>query len=77
MTSTVAHGCYQMVTIATNKDMMSPKTVATEVHSSDGRFGDITDEHCRHGSHVAKVGHLIATEAFCSSECTHIYRCKI
>jgi hypothetical protein len=42
--STVARGCYQMVTIAMSDDMMSPKTVAIEGHSSDGRFGDITDE---------------------------------
>jgi hypothetical protein len=44
MTSMVARGCYQMVTIATGEDMMSRKTVATEGHSSDGPFGDITDE---------------------------------
>jgi hypothetical protein len=44
VTSTVAHGCYQMVTIATGEDMISPKTVATEGHNSDGRFDDITDE---------------------------------
>jgi hypothetical protein len=44
VTSTVARGYYQMVTISMGKDMMSPKTVATEVHNSDGQFGDITDE---------------------------------
>jgi hypothetical protein len=33
-----------MIIIATGEDMMSLKTVATEVHSSDGQFGDITDE---------------------------------
>jgi hypothetical protein len=43
MTSTVACGCYQMVTIAMGEDMISPKTVATEVHNSDGRFSDITN----------------------------------
>jgi hypothetical protein len=42
--STVTHSCYQMVTIATGEDMISPKAVATERHSSNGRFGDITDE---------------------------------
>jgi hypothetical protein len=44
VTSTVARGHYQMVIIATGEDMMSPKTVATEVHSSDGQFSDITNE---------------------------------
>jgi hypothetical protein len=44
VTSTVARDCYQMITIATGEDMMSLKIVATEVHNSDGRFGDITDE---------------------------------
>jgi hypothetical protein len=33
-----------MVTVATGENVMSSKTVATEDHSSDGRFGDITDE---------------------------------
>jgi hypothetical protein len=33
-----------MVTIAMGKDMMSPKTIATEGHNGDGRFSDITDE---------------------------------
>jgi hypothetical protein len=33
-----------MVTIATSEDMMSSKTVATEVYNSDRGFGDITDE---------------------------------
>jgi hypothetical protein len=33
-----------MVTIAMGRDMMSPMIVATKVHSSDERFGDITDE---------------------------------
>jgi hypothetical protein len=42
--STVARGCYQMIIIAMSEDMMSPKTVGTEVHNSDGQFGDITDE---------------------------------
>jgi hypothetical protein len=44
VTSTVAHGCYQMVTIAMGEDMMSPKIFTTEGHGSDGRFSDITDE---------------------------------
>jgi hypothetical protein len=44
VTSTVAHGCYQMAKIAMGKDMMSAKTVATEGHNSDGWFGDITNE---------------------------------
>jgi hypothetical protein len=42
--STVAHGCYQMITIATGEDMISPEIVATEIHSSDGQFNDIIDE---------------------------------
>jgi hypothetical protein len=44
VTSTVARDCYQMVTIATDEDMMSLRTVATEVHNNDRRFGDITDK---------------------------------
>jgi hypothetical protein len=40
----VACGFYQMVTIATGEDMLSPKTIATEGHNGDERFGDITDE---------------------------------
>jgi hypothetical protein len=44
VTSTVARDCYQMITIATGEDMMSPKTVVIEVHRSDRWFGDITDE---------------------------------
>jgi hypothetical protein len=42
--STVTRGYYQMVIIATGGDMMSPKTIAIEVYSSDVWFGDITDE---------------------------------
>jgi hypothetical protein len=42
--STVVRGYYQMVTIAMGEDMISPKTVATEGHSNNGRFSDITDE---------------------------------
>jgi hypothetical protein len=42
--STVAHCCYQMVTIAMGEDMISANTVAIEDHNSDGWFGDITDE---------------------------------
>jgi hypothetical protein len=33
-----------MVTIATDEVMMSFKTVATEGHNNDERFGDIIDE---------------------------------
>jgi hypothetical protein len=44
MTSTVAHRFYRMVTAATDKFVMSPKTVGTEGHSSDGRFSDIMEE---------------------------------
>jgi hypothetical protein len=44
VTSTVARGCYQMATIVTDEERMSPKTIATEGHSSDRWFGDITDE---------------------------------
>jgi hypothetical protein len=32
-----------MVTVVMGKDVMSPKTVDTEGHNSDGRFGDITE----------------------------------
>jgi hypothetical protein len=42
-----------MVTIEIGEDTMSPKTVATEGHSSDGQFGDITNKHCRHRSQDA------------------------
>jgi hypothetical protein len=44
VTSTVAHGWYQMVTRGMGDDMLSPKTIATEKHSIDGRFDDITEE---------------------------------
>jgi hypothetical protein len=44
VTSTVAHRCHQMVTVAMGEDVMSPTTVATNDHNSDGRFGDITEE---------------------------------
>jgi hypothetical protein len=40
----VARDCYQMATIATDEDIMPPKTVATEGHSSDGRFNNIIEE---------------------------------
>jgi hypothetical protein len=40
----IAHHCYQMVTVVTDDDAMSPKTIATEGHNSDERFGDITKE---------------------------------
>jgi hypothetical protein len=33
-----------MITIATGEDVITPKTVATEGHVSDGWFGDISDE---------------------------------
>jgi hypothetical protein len=33
--STVARCCYQIITVATDENMMSLKTVATEGHSSD------------------------------------------
>jgi hypothetical protein len=42
--STVAYHCYQIVTVATDDDVMSLKTVATEGHTSDGRFDDITEK---------------------------------
>jgi hypothetical protein len=44
VTSTVAHRCYRMVTVATDEDVMSPKTVVTEGHNSDERFNYITEE---------------------------------
>jgi hypothetical protein len=39
--STVTHRYYQVVTVATGEDVMSPEPVATEGHNSDGRFSDI------------------------------------
>jgi hypothetical protein len=33
-----------MVIIATDEDVISPKTVAIEGHNSDGRFDDITEQ---------------------------------
>jgi hypothetical protein len=44
VTSTVARRCYQMITVATGGDVMSSKTIVTEDHNSDGRFGDITED---------------------------------
>jgi hypothetical protein len=44
VTSTVARRCYQMITVATGGDVISFKTIATEDHNSDGRFGDITED---------------------------------
>jgi hypothetical protein len=69
VTSTVACHCYRMVTVATDEDVMSPKTVATEGHSSDGRFGDITKAATVETSHKMRVATpSVDTEAFCSSE---------
>jgi hypothetical protein len=44
VTSTVAHRCYQMVTVAMGEDMMSPELIATEGHNNDEWFSDITKE---------------------------------
>jgi hypothetical protein len=33
-----------MVTVTTSDNVMSPKTVASEDHNSDGWFDDITEE---------------------------------
>jgi hypothetical protein len=33
-----------MVTLATGEDVMSPKTVVTEDHNSNGQYSDITEE---------------------------------
>jgi hypothetical protein len=44
VTSKVARHYYRMVTVATGNNVMSPKTIATKGHSSDGWFGDITME---------------------------------
>jgi hypothetical protein len=41
VTSTVARHCYQLIIVATDKDVMSPEPVTTESHSSDRQFGDI------------------------------------
>jgi hypothetical protein len=48
--STVAHDCYQMVKIATDKDVISCKTVAIEGHSSDWGFVASSMSHCRNRS---------------------------
>jgi hypothetical protein len=73
----VARGCYQMVIIATGKDMMSPKTVATEGHNSDRRFDDITDEPLYKrvtGCPLLKSDlHPVTTEALCSI----VYGCSL
>jgi hypothetical protein len=45
-----------MVTIAMGEDMMSPKTIATEVHSSDGRHRRVTVD-TGHKIPIAKVEH--------------------
>jgi hypothetical protein len=42
--STMACGYYQMVTVAMDEFVRTLKTIVTEGHSSDGRFGDITEE---------------------------------
>jgi hypothetical protein len=44
MTSTVAHRCYRMITVATGENVMFPKAVTIEGHNNDGWFGDIIDE---------------------------------
>jgi hypothetical protein len=44
VTSMMARRCYRMIIVVMDDDMMSLKTVATEGHSSDVRFGDITEE---------------------------------
>jgi hypothetical protein len=40
----VARRYYRMVIVAMGDDVMSPKTIATEGHNSDRRFGDIMKE---------------------------------
>jgi hypothetical protein len=35
--------CYQMVIVAMGEDVLSPESIAIEGHSSDKRFGDITE----------------------------------
>jgi hypothetical protein len=42
--STVTHRCYQKVTVAMGQVVMSPMSVATKGHNSDGLFGDIIEE---------------------------------
>jgi hypothetical protein len=44
VTSTLARHYYQMVTVATGKDVMSLKTVVTKGHSNDRWFIDIVEE---------------------------------
>jgi hypothetical protein len=44
VTSMVARRCYRLVIVVMGDDVMSPKTVATEGHSSDGWFGDIMEK---------------------------------
>jgi hypothetical protein len=42
--STVAHRCYRMVAVVMGDNVVPPKTVATEGHSSNRQFGDIMEE---------------------------------
>jgi hypothetical protein len=50
VTSTVVRRCYQMVTIAMGEDMISRKTVATEVIATMGGLVTSPRSHCRNGS---------------------------
>jgi hypothetical protein len=40
----VAHCCYRMVIIVTDKDVIPFKIIVTKCHNSDGRFNDISEE---------------------------------
>jgi hypothetical protein len=44
VTYTIARRCYEMGTVATGEDVMSPKPIATEGHNNDGRFSDMTKD---------------------------------
>jgi hypothetical protein len=53
VTFTVAHRCYQIIMIAMGEDMMSRKTVATEVTTAMGGLVISPKSHCRNGSQDA------------------------
>jgi hypothetical protein len=74
VTSMATSRWYQMVTVVTGEDVMSAKPIATEGHSNDGWFGDITEKslYKRITRWPLLKSHppppTIATEAFCSSD---------
>jgi hypothetical protein len=40
---TITRHCYRLVIVATGYAVMSPTSISTEGHNSDGRFDDITE----------------------------------